>query len=140
MKTFSNLYQKLYSLENLNRAFEKASKNKKHKKYVVEFESNLEKELFILKEELENLSYKPKPLRKFIVRDPKTRKIHISAFRDRVIHHALINIIEPIFEKIFIYDSYASRINKGTLNAVKRFDAFVKKISRNGKICGGGVT
>ena len=75
--------------------------------------------------------YQPKPLVSFIIRDPKTRKISKSEFRDRIIHHALCNIIEPIFEKRFICDSYANRICKGTLKAIERFDCFKRKISRN---------
>jgi len=65
----------------------------------------------------------------FIIRDPKTRKISKSDFRDRVVHHALVNILEPIFDKIFIYDSYANRKGKGTLEALKRFDQFKRKRS-----------
>ncbi len=65
------------------------------------------------------------------MRDPKTRKISKSAFRDRIIHHALIKIIEPIFDKTFIYDSCANRVRKGTLFAVKRFDLFKRKVTCN---------
>ncbi len=67
----------------------------------------------------------------FIIHDPKTRKISKSDFRDRVVHHALCNIIEPIFEKSFIYDSYANRLNKGALKALNRFDYFKKKVGKN---------
>ena len=71
------------------------------------------------------------PLKTFILRDPKTRKISKSDFRDRVIHHALINIIEPIFDKTFIYDSCANRKGKGTSFAVKRFEEFQRKVTKN---------
>ena len=81
-----------------------------------------------------DFSYNPKPLKIFIVRDPKTRKIAKSAFRDRVIHHALVRVIDPIFDKIFIYDSCANRKGKGNLFALKRFDEFKRKVSSNGKI------
>ena len=81
-----------------------------------------------------NYTYKPKPLETFILRDPKTRKISKSDFRDRIIHHALCNIINPIFEKIFIYDSYANRKEKGGILAIKRFDKFKRIVSKNGKI------
>ena len=57
-------------------------------------------------------TYKPLPLETFILRDPKTRKISKSDFRDRVVHHAICNLIEPIFEKSFIHDSFANRISK----------------------------
>ena len=67
----------------------------------------------------------------FIIRDPKTRKINKSDFKDRIVHHALCNIIEPIFERIFIFDSYANRLGKGTLSALNRFDFFKRKVSKN---------
>ena len=134
MKTYKNLYSSLCSLENLQSAFEKAKEGKTNKFYVKQFEKNIVPELSVLKQELESFIYRPKPLKRFIIKDQKTRVIHSSAFRDRVVHHALINVLEPIYEKIFIFDSYASRKNKGTLAAVKRFDAFKRKISCNGQL------
>ena len=134
MKTYSNLFEKLCSIENLRTAFNKAKKGKSKKWYVEEFEYNLDSELSKLKIELEDQRYKPKPLKRFIMRDPKTRVIHASAFRDRVIHHAICNIIEPIFEKVFIYDTFANRKNKGAHSGLKRFDKFKRKVSRNGEL------
>jgi retron-type reverse transcriptase len=97
----------------------------------MEFESDLANNLSLLRTELLLHSYKPKSLTTFIIHDPKTRKISKSAFRDRVVHHALCNIIEPLFETSFIYDSYANRIGKGTLKAILRLGYFSRKISRN---------
>ena len=134
MKTYKNLYSKIHSIENLYLAFEKASKRKSNKNYVIKFEENLNEELKNLQNELQTLTYKPRPLNRFIVRDPKTRTIHSSQFRDRVIYHALVNVIGEIFDKTFIYDSYASRLNKGTLNAIIRFDQFKRKVSNNGRL------
>lgn len=134
MKTHNNLFDKLCSLENLKLAFKRARKGKTKKWYVKEFEVNLEKELMKLKVELEMQSYKPKPLKGFVIRDPKTRIIYASAFRDRVIHHALCNLIEPIFERTFIYDTYANRKKKGVHAALKRYDKFKRKVSKNGKL------
>lgn len=134
MKTFSNLYDKLCSFDNLLRAFKKARKGKSKKWYVKAFEYNLESNLLQLKYELETLTYRPRSLKRFIISDPKTRVIHASHFRDRVVHHALCNIIEPIFDKTFIYDSYANRKKKGTHKALERFDKFKRKVSQNGKL------
>jgi RNA-directed DNA polymerase len=131
MKTFNNLYPHLYTYQNLKLAFMKARKKKTLKDYVIKFEENLEDNLLELRNELIFHTYKPKPLEHFILRDPKTRKISKSAFRDRIVHHALCNIITPILEKDFIYDSYANRVGKGTFKAVKRFDYFAKKMSKN---------
>jgi len=112
-------------------AFKRAKKHKTTKDYVAEFEKNLEGNILLLCSELLLNSYEPKPLINFVIHEPKTRKISKSDFRDRVVHHALCNIIEPIFEKYFIYDSYANRKNKGTLKALQRFDYFKRKVSKN---------
>lgn len=126
------MYAKLCSLENLELAFKKARKRKTLKPYVQEFEKNLSQNLQQLHQELIDKTYQPLPLRTFILRDPKTRKISVSNFRDRVVHHAVVNILEPIFEQQFIHDSYANRIGKGVLAALKRFDCFKRKVSKNG--------
>lgn len=133
MKTYNKLYEKLYSIENLISAFKKARKGKAKKDYVISFESNLNRNLKLLQKELKSKTYKPCKLKKFVIRDPKTRTIHKSLFRDRIVHHAIINLIQPIYEKRFIYDSFASRKLKGTHIAVKRFEYFVRKVSSNGK-------
>jgi len=129
--TYDNLYGTLCSYDNLLLAFKKARKRKSHKLYVLEFESALESNLRKLQQELQAETYKPAPLKTFVIRDPKTRKISKSHFRDRVIHHAICNIIEPIFEKVFICDSFANRKGKGVHSALKRFDKFKRKVSRN---------
>lgn len=134
MKTYKKLYKKVCSLDNLNSAFKKAKKGKSKKDYVISFELNLKENLECLKQDLINKNYKPHSLKKFIIRDPKLRTIHASIFRDRIVHHAIINILNPIYEKIFIYDSFASRKNKGSHNAIKRFESFMKKVSSSGKL------
>lgn len=129
-----NLYGELCSFRNLELAFRKARANKRNKKSVRDFEFNLEENLLSLKHELETLSYNPHPLKQFVIRDPKTRLISASLFRDRVVHHALCNVIQPIFERTFIYDSHANQINKGTTEALRRFDMFKRKASKNGRL------
>ncbi len=126
-----NFWQELCSYSNLELAFKKARKHKILKPYVTEFEADLGNNLSLLRTELLLHSYKPKPLKTFILHDPKTRKISKSDFRDRVVHHVLCNIIEPLFEKSFIYDSYANRKGKGTLKAIQRFEHFKRKVTRN---------
>lgn len=126
-----NLYYKIYKWENLLLAFLKARRRKTKKDYVKKFEENLIKNLQQLQFELMTQTYKPRPLKTFILRDPKTRKISKSHFRDRIVHHALCNIIEPIFQKSFIYDSCANQKRKGTSFAIKRFDKFRRKATKN---------
>ncbi len=127
----NNMYSKIISLNNLILAYKKARKHKTKKDYVKEFEKNLLSNLKKLQIELKLQTYFPKPLKKFILRDPKTRKISKSHFRDRIIHHALITIIEPIFDNIFIYDSCANRKGKGNLFALDRFKKFQRKVTDN---------
>ena len=132
MKTYNKLYEQICSMNNLANAWKEARKGKTKKLYVIEFEKDLRKNLLQLREELLNQTYKPKPLVTFILRDPKTRKISKSSFRDRIVHHAIVRVIEPIFEKRFIYDSCANRKGKGNLFALQRFYEFMKKVSENG--------
>lgn len=127
----NNIYLKVYNLSNLLLAWRKARKGKTKKAYVIEFEKNLTENLFKISEELKTQTYRPIPLITFILRDPKTRKISKSAFRDRIVHHALVRIIEPLFDKIFVYDSCANRIGKGNLFALKRFNKFQRKVTKN---------
>jgi len=129
MKSCNNFYEKIASYNNLNLAYEKARINKSKKDYVIDFEKNLNINIKSLRTELLLNYYQPMPLKTFILRDPKTRKISKSDFRDRVIHHALVNVIEPIFDKTFIYDSCANR--KGTSFAIKRFEKFQRKVTKN---------
>ncbi|HOM03855.1 MAG TPA: reverse transcriptase/maturase family protein [Acetivibrio sp.] len=129
--TYNNLYNKIYSFNNLYSAYLKARKCKRYRKEVLDFTSKLEENLLIIQNELIWKTYEPGRFKEFYVYDPKKRLIHAPAFRDRVIHHALCNIIEPLFEKKFIYDSYACRKGKGTHAAVKRVQKFMRKLPRN---------
>ncbi|MBS3176356.1 hypothetical protein J4457_03905 [Candidatus Woesearchaeota archaeon] len=129
MKTYKHLYEKLIAIENLEEAYWKARRGKVSKSYIQKFDKHYRLHLAILYRELKDKTYQPKPLKSFILRDPKTRKICVSDFRDRIVHHALINILQPIFESRFIHDSYASRKNKGTSTALQRFDYFKNKIN-----------
>lgn len=131
MRSYKKLYPKICSFENLHLAFVKARRKKRHKKGVAEFEYNLERNLLKIKRELEGLNYDPSQPKKFILKEPKKRVIFVVDFKDRVVHHALCNVIEPLFERSFIFDSYACRRAKGTHRAVARLDEFKRKVSRN---------
>ena len=133
LKYHRNLFQRLCSYDNLLLAFRKAKKRKGKKPYVIEFEKDLDNNLFRLQWELLTQTYWPRPMKNFTVRDPKTRKISASNFRDRVVHHALCNMIEPIFERRFIHDTFANRKGRGTSAALARFDLFMRKATGNGK-------
>ncbi|MFC1735168.1 reverse transcriptase domain-containing protein [Candidatus Hydrogenedentota bacterium] len=127
MKTFRNLYPKLCGFEHLLDAYYKARKNKRCKPYTCRFDYNLERELLSLQDELLNKDYQPGGYHNFTVREPKKRVISAAPFRDRVVHHALVDILTPIFEPRFIHDSYACRVGKGTHRAINRCQAFMRK-------------
>lgn len=127
MKRIKNLWEKIVSLDNLFLAAKKAQKGKRFQDNVAGFNMRHESELFQLQKELMNGTYVPGAYKAFRIREPKLRLISAAPYRDRVVHHALCNVIEPIFEKTFIYDSYACRKRKGTHRAIDRFQEFTKK-------------
>ncbi len=133
MKTYKHLFEKFCSWENLEDAYLKARKRKSNNPKVQDFEEHWQLHLCSIMRELRSRIYKPEPLQKFVLRDPKTRVICVSQFRDRIVHHALVNILQPIFQPRFIHDSYASQKGKGTLPALKRFETFILKVSKNGR-------
>jgi RNA-directed DNA polymerase len=88
---------------------------------------NLEAEILRLREELLQHTYRPDAYRYFRIFDPKERVIAVAPFRDRVVHHAVVRILTPIYERVFIHDSYATRPNKGTHAAIQRTQHFLKR-------------
>lgn len=122
-----SLYEIITSWPNLLKAYKKACKDKRSLWYVADFEIRLEENLLKLQDELVRRTYRPGTYRSFYIHDPKTRLISAAPFRDRVVHHALCNVIEPIFERSFIYDSYANRIGKGTHRALNRCQMFARR-------------
>ncbi len=127
MRRCGNLWEGLTSFENLYRAARKARRGKRSKQAVEAFEFDLEKNLVGLRRDLLERTYQPGPFRTFTITDPKPRLISAAPYRDRVVHHALCNVLEPIFERSFVFDSYACRRGKGTHAAVDRYTGFARK-------------
>jgi hypothetical protein len=127
MKTFKNLYPRICAFANLLQAFHLAARGKRSKESVASFEYRLEEELLALQAELRSQTYTPGEYDNFHVYDPKPRLISAAPFRDRVVHHALCQVIEPLFERRFSRDSYACRKGKGTHAALNRAQAFARR-------------
>jgi len=127
MKRYGYLFEQACEFTSLYRAFKKAFRGSGKTKAACRFCFHLEAELLRLREELEDETYRPAPYRYFKVFDPKERTISVAAFRDRVVHHAIVAALEPLFEPMFIYDSYATRKDKGTHKAVQRAQDFLVK-------------
>ena len=126
MKRYVNLYPQIVDFNNLYLSAKNAQKGKRFRDNVLAFNYNLESELLNLQKELVNQTYQPGKYRTFYLRDIKTRLISAAPYRDRVVHHALCNIIVPIFERTFISDTYANRQGFGTHKALQKFTHFAR--------------
>jgi len=127
MKRHGYLFDEITSFENLLKAAKKAQRGKRLKDSTAGFNLNLENELLQLQAELQSRAYRIGAYKCFYVFDPKRRLISALPYRDRVVQHALCNVIEPIFERSFIYDTYACRRGKGSHRAVERFTTYCRK-------------
>ncbi|MCP4424855.1 MAG: RNA-dependent DNA polymerase, partial [Chloroflexi bacterium] len=121
------MFAELTSWDNLLLAYRKAAKGKRGKANVALFEHRLEDNLLDLQTKLRDKSYQPGRYVNFVIHEPKRRIISAAPFRDRVAHHALCNVIEPMFERSFIADSYANRVGKGNHRAIDRCQQFARR-------------
>jgi retron-type reverse transcriptase len=126
MKSYNRLWNNFISYKNLYSAYLKARKAKPKSLEIREYFFNYEKELFQLQRSLIKGNYALSKYTSFKIYKPKERTIKYVNFKDRVLHHAVINIIEPIFDNSFIFDSYACRKNKGTHLAMKRLKKIIQ--------------
>jgi len=118
-------------VEQLFEAYLSCRKTKRYTQNALKFEVDYEANLFQLRDEIESGNYYPGRSIAFIVNKPVKREIFAADFRDRVVHHWLINKLNPLFERLFIQDSYACRVGKGTHYGVQRADRFIKACSDN---------
>lgn len=121
------MYEQICSWDNLLLAYRRASRGKRGRAAAAAFEYRLEDNLVSLQHELQAQTYAPGPYASFHIHEPKRRLISAAPFRDRVVHHALCNAIEPVFERSFIDDSYANRAGKGTHRALDRCQEFARR-------------
>ncbi|MDA1101879.1 MAG: RNA-directed DNA polymerase [Proteobacteria bacterium] len=119
-----DLYNDVANFQALRRAALRAVRGKRRKPGAAAFMANLEGELLRLERQLKDRTYRPGGYISIRVRDPKPRLVSAAPFRDRVVHHALCKVVEPLFERGFIHDSYANRVGKGTHRAIARYERF----------------
>lgn len=127
MKRIGNLYERIVDWDNLVLAFYLARKGARDSLTAQKFEANLGREIASLIEELDAREVKSAGFTRFKIYDPKEREITAPAFRDRVLHHAIMNVCEPYFDSWLIYDSYACRIGKGRLRALQRATEYARR-------------
>lgn len=116
----------LISWENLLHAYRRAAKGKRGHSGVAQFEHRLEDNLIRLQNDLSTQIYQPGAYTSFFIHEPKRRLISAAPFRDRVVHHALYNVLEPRFERSFVAASYANRVGKGTHRALQAAHDFAR--------------
>lgn len=124
MKRYGHLLEKVHDFGNLLTAFQRARRGSGWTAQSEAFFFHLEAECLRLQEQLASGTYQPSPYRCFHIQDPKPRTISVAPFRDRVVHHALVAVLTPIYEPVFIADSYATRVGKGTHRAIRRAQTF----------------
>lgn len=125
-----NVYDEICSFENLYKAYLNARKNKRFRDEVLGFTNNLEEYLFDIQKDLVNHTYKVGQYREFYVYEPKKRLVMALPFKDRVIQWAIYQVINPMFSKGYITDSYACIEGRGTHQAVQRLHYWLKKVNR----------
>jgi retron-type reverse transcriptase len=123
---------RLFSFENIYRQYLKCRKNKRNTVNALKFEMNCEENLIDLKQELDTGSYYPSRSVCFMAVKPKLREIFAADFKDRIVHHILVDYLEKLFEPKFIHDSYACRKGKGIHTGTTRLRRFVGKATKNG--------
>lgn len=122
----------LFSFENLHRQYMRCRRHKRGTRNALRFDARLEENLVQLHEELESRTYHPSRSVCFLLKQPKFREIFAADFRDRVVHHVLVDALERDWERRFIHDSYACRKGKGTHRAVARVQTFMRRVTHNG--------
>ena len=121
------LFPRITTWNNLLQAYRKAARGKRGRQSAAAFEFQVADRLLALQNELQSATYRPGAYRHFYIHEPKRRKISAAPFRDRVVHHALCNVIEPLFETRFHPHSYANRVGKGTHRAVDQLQAYAQR-------------
>lgn len=127
MRRIGGLWEQVVTLDNLHAAYCKARQGKRRRPDVARFSLDLEPALCALQRELVAGDYTPGAYRQFTVYERKPRLISVAPFRDRVVHHAVMNVIEPALDKRFIPDTYACRKDKGVHKAVDRYQQFARE-------------
>ncbi len=134
MRRVGNLFHKIPEFDNLRSAFYKASKGKRDRPDQRRFSVFLDHQLAAIAADLTAGTIELGKASRFTIHDPKRREIVAPAFRERVLHHAVMNICEPHFEKFLIDDTYACRVGKGRVAALQRAQQFSRRFPRAVKL------
>lgn len=118
------MFDRIANFQALHAAAMRAARGKRGKAGVANFLASLERHLVRIERLLQSGEWRPGAYTVIEVRDPKPRQVSAAPFADRVVHHALCAVVEPLFERGFIADSFANRVGKGTHRAVARYEHY----------------
>lgn len=127
-----SLFEQCISIENLFSAWRKFRRGKRYKLDVLLFAEHIEENIFLLHERLVFENWQHSEYTTFVVKDPKKRQIHKATVADRVVHQALVNILEPVFEPTFLPQAWSCRVGKGVSGAIEDVHERLEKASRYG--------
>lgn len=135
-KTYGSLFPQIYDFQALHAAYRRARAGKRDRPEVQRFEQDLEGNLIQIQNELIWGTYRTGAYRTFEIREPKARRVAALPFRDRVVQHALVAVIEPLWERRFVHDSYACRPGRGTHRGADRAQQMLRQVKReHGRVC-----
>ncbi len=126
MKRLGHVFEEVCAFLSLEQAAHRAFRANRGNAEALRFMYDLEPELLALQRELEGGAYRPGPYHTFTIWEPKERQIAAAPFRDRVVHHSVCAVLEPVFERRYVHDSYACRKDKGSHRAVTRAQRFAR--------------
>lgn len=127
MRRVANLFDRIWEPENIRLAFYKASRGKSSQTMVRHFACQLDERVERISQAIRNDTFPLGRFHQFLIRDPKQRVITAPCFDERVLHHAIMNICEPILDSLLVYDTFACRVGKGRESAVQRARCFAAK-------------
>lgn len=128
MKRHGNLFPLITDVDNIRLAYIKARKGKSSKSAIKRFDTNPEKRIIEIQNSLIDNTFTTSPYQTKWIKEPKSRLVYVLPFNpDRVVQHAIMNIIEPIWDNLFIYDSYACRVGKGIHKGSQKCMEFVRR-------------
>jgi retron-type reverse transcriptase len=135
MPKLENIFDQITSIKTLRIANNRSLKGKRYNRFATGFSYDLMSNLISLQQELINKAYRPEDYRHKIIFEPKVRLIEAPSYRDRIVHHSIYHFLNPFYEKYFIPDSYACRINKGIHKAVKKVQIFLNTSEQDLYVC-----
>lgn len=131
MHTSPSLFSQIVDFDNLWAAYLAARQGKRYRPEIACFAAHLDENLINIQNHLVWGSWHPGPASQFVIREPKRREIQAPPFADRVVHHALVRVVEPLFERRFVKHSYACRRGKGVQRAIMALQRMERRATRN---------